>query len=71
MKTRLICAVIVSLSLLVLPAWVAAGAAHEKPELVLQVIPYDIAATIAAYLDIKPPSGSVGTPLVEVLHASK
>ena len=29
--------------------------------------PHDIAATIAAYLDIKPPSGSVGTPLVEVL----
>ena len=29
--------------------------------------PYDIAATIAAYLEIKPPSGSVGVPLVEVL----
>ena len=27
----------------------------------------DITATIAAYLDIKPPSGSVGVPLVEVL----
>ena len=32
-----------------------------------KVGPHDIAATIAAYLDIKPPSGSVGTPLVEVL----
>jgi len=29
--------------------------------------PHDIAATIAAYLEIKPPSGSVGNPLVEVL----
>jgi len=29
--------------------------------------PQDIAATIAAYLSIKPPSGSVGVPLVEVL----
>jgi len=28
---------------------------------------HDIAATIAAYLEIKPPSGSVGVPLVEVL----
>jgi hypothetical protein len=28
---------------------------------------YSIAATIAARLEIKPPSGSVGTPLVEVL----
>jgi len=31
------------------------------------VTPYDIAATIATYLEIKPPSGSVGIPLVEVL----
>jgi hypothetical protein len=31
------------------------------------VTPYDIAATIAIYLEIKPPSGSVGIPLVEVL----
>jgi hypothetical protein len=29
--------------------------------------PHDIAATIATYLSIKPPSGSVGVPLVEVL----
>jgi len=29
--------------------------------------PYDIAATIATCLEIKPPSGSVGIPLVEVL----
>jgi predicted AlkP superfamily pyrophosphatase or phosphodiesterase len=31
------------------------------------VTPYDIAPTIAAYLKIKPPSGSIGTPLLEVL----
>jgi hypothetical protein len=31
------------------------------------VTPYDIAATIATRLGIKPPSGSVGIPLVEVL----
>ena len=31
------------------------------------VTPYDIAATIATRLEIKPPSGSVGIPLVEVL----
>ena len=31
------------------------------------VTPYDIAATIAVCLEVKPPSGSVGTPLVEVL----
>lgn len=32
------------------------------------VTPYDIAATIAVRLEIKPPSGSVGIPLVEVLR---
>ena len=32
-----------------------------------RVAPYDIAPTIAAYLGIKPPSGSVGEPLEEVL----
>jgi hypothetical protein len=31
------------------------------------VTPYDIAATLAAYLGIKPPSGSIGKPLLEVL----
>jgi hypothetical protein len=31
------------------------------------VTPYDIAATIATRLEIKPPSGSVGVPLAEVL----
>ena len=32
-----------------------------------RVAPTDIAATIAAYLGVKPPSGSVGSPLTEVL----
>jgi len=31
------------------------------------VTPYDIAATIATRLEVKPPSGSIGIPLVEVL----
>ncbi|WP_197904755.1 alkaline phosphatase family protein [Desulfosarcina alkanivorans] len=33
-----------------------------------RVAPTDIAATITAYLGVKPPSGSVGVPLVEVLN---
>jgi predicted AlkP superfamily pyrophosphatase or phosphodiesterase len=33
-----------------------------------RVDPTDIAATLAAYLGIKPPSGSVGSVLTEVLH---
>ena len=32
-----------------------------------EVGPHDIATTISAYLGIKPPSGSMGTPLVEAL----
>ncbi|VVS91591.1 alkaline phosphatase family protein [Desulfoluna spongiiphila] len=32
------------------------------------VTPYDIAPTLASLLEIKPPSGSVGIPLDEVLH---
>jgi predicted AlkP superfamily pyrophosphatase or phosphodiesterase len=32
-----------------------------------RVGPYDIAPTLAAYLGIKPPSGSIGDPLTEVL----
>jgi len=44
-------------------------AGHRVPHAKVHraVGPHDIAPTIAAYLDIKPPSGSVGTPLVEVL----
>ena len=32
-----------------------------------RVSPYDVAPTIAAYLGVKPPSGSIGELLVEVL----
>ena len=44
-------------------------AGHRIPiqKIARPVTPYDIAATIAAYLEIKPPSGSIGVPLVEVL----
>jgi len=31
------------------------------------ITPYDIAPTLAAYLSVKPPSGSIGMPLPEVL----
>jgi hypothetical protein len=31
------------------------------------VTPYDIAPTLAVYLGVKPPSGSIGVPLPEVL----
>jgi predicted AlkP superfamily pyrophosphatase or phosphodiesterase len=47
-------------------------AGHEVPSrrIARPVTPYDIAATIAIYLGIKPPSGSVGIPLVEVLKGN-
>ncbi len=39
-----------------------------KPKMVhRQVAPSDIAPSLASYLGIKPPSGSAGTPLVEML----
>lgn len=43
-------------------------AGHKVPAQVVgrRVAPTDIAATITAYLGVKPPSGSVGVPLVEV-----
>ncbi len=44
-----------------------AGARLEPRTVSRRVSPTDIAPTIAAYLDIKYPSGSVGTPLAEVL----
>lgn len=33
-----------------------------------RVGPHDIAPTLSAYLGIKPPSGSIGNPLVEVIE---
>jgi predicted AlkP superfamily pyrophosphatase or phosphodiesterase len=44
-----------------------AGSKLEPQTLSRRVAPTDIAPTIAAYLGIKYPSGSVGTPLAEVL----
>jgi predicted AlkP superfamily pyrophosphatase or phosphodiesterase len=44
-----------------------AGASLSSATVSRAVTPYDIAPTIATYLKIKPPSGSTGTPLKEVL----
>jgi predicted AlkP superfamily pyrophosphatase or phosphodiesterase len=44
-----------------------AGHGIPSQRIARPVTPYDIAATIAVYLEIKPPSGSVGVPLLEVL----
>lgn len=46
---------------------VFAGAGLDGGEVVRPVTPYDIAPTLARYLGIKPPSGAVGEPLVEVM----
>ena len=45
-----------------------AGHGIPSQRITRPVTPYDIAATIATYLEIKPPSASVGIPLVEVLR---
>jgi predicted AlkP superfamily pyrophosphatase or phosphodiesterase len=45
-----------------------AGYGIPSQRIARPVTPYDIAATIATCLEIKPPSGSVGLPLVEVLE---
>ena len=44
-----------------------AGAGLEPKTISRRVSPTDIAPTIAAYLGVKYPSGSVGTPLAQVL----
>jgi len=44
-----------------------AGAGLSAAKVNRAVTPYDIAPTLAAYLKIKPPSGSIGIPLLEVL----
>jgi len=44
-----------------------AGNGIAAQRIVRPVTPYDIAATLSVYLEIKPPSGSVGVPLVGVL----
>jgi predicted AlkP superfamily pyrophosphatase or phosphodiesterase len=44
-----------------------AGAGLPAANVDRPVTPYDIASTLAAYLHIKPPSGAIGKPLLEVL----
>jgi len=44
-----------------------AGAGLPAVKVNRPVTPYDIAPTLAAYLNVKPPSGTIGTPLPEVL----
>ena len=44
-----------------------AGAGLSAATLSRPVTPYDIAPTLAAYLGVKPPSGTIGMPLPEVL----
>ena len=43
-----------------------AGAGLPAAKVNRPVTPYDIASTLAAYLNVKPPSGAIGTPLTEV-----
>ena len=48
-----------------------AGAGLEPLRVARPVTPYDVAPTLANYLGVKPPSGSIGNPLVEVLPHRK
>ena len=49
-------------------AIVFAGAGLKPTVVDRRVLTVDIAATLAAYLGIKPPSGAVGNPLEEVVE---
>ncbi len=44
-----------------------AGAGLKGMKVSRLVTPYDVAPTLATYLGVKPPSGAVGSPLLEVL----
>ncbi len=44
-----------------------AGAGLKPRTVSRPVTPYDVAPTLASYLGVKPPSGSIGNPLVEVM----
>ncbi|MCH7228533.1 hypothetical protein MLD59_20500 [Verrucomicrobiaceae bacterium E54] len=44
-----------------------AGAGLESRKISRPVTPYDIATTLANHLGVKPPSGSIGNPLTEVV----
>jgi hypothetical protein len=43
------------------------GAGLPAKKVSRSITPYDIAPTLAAYLNVKPPSGAIGMPLPEVL----
>jgi len=45
------------------------GIPHQKVSRL--VGPEDIASTLAAYLGIKPPSGSIGQPMIEIFNTSE
>ena len=45
-----------------------AGAGLQAAKVNRSITPYDIAPTLASYLKVKPPSGAIGTPLLEVLE---
>jgi len=44
-----------------------AGAGLQARTVSREITPYDVAATLASFLGVKPPSGSIGNPLVEVV----
>jgi predicted AlkP superfamily pyrophosphatase or phosphodiesterase len=44
-----------------------AGAGLQSKTVSRLITPYDIAPTLAAYLGVKPPSGAIGNPLMEVI----
>lgn len=44
-----------------------AGAGVEAATVSRPVTPYDVAPTLSNYLGVKPPSGAIGNPLVEVV----
>jgi predicted AlkP superfamily pyrophosphatase or phosphodiesterase len=44
-----------------------AGAGLKSAKVSRPVTPYDVAPTLADYLGVKPPSGSIGNPLLEVV----
>jgi len=46
-----------------------AGAGLAPERVARPVTPYDVAPTLANFLGVKPPSGAIGNPLVEVVEA--
>ena len=47
---------------------VFAGAGLRGEKIYRRVTPYDVAPTLAGFLGVKPPSGAIGGPLLEVLE---